>query len=357
MPPRSLNIGRMLLVDTAGGIVPALAIQMFRLAPTWGAFAIDLLTAQIYSHCIGTMATLFMPLIVPRLMALRRVYTVLGLLAGLISIAAAGSMLTNAILVLLGLLPANIFWIQWRFALRVAILATVSIGSLSIVFEVLLFRLQEAKLELRTRQLEQERACKLASEARLSSLESRVHPHFLFNTLNSISALIREDPSRAERTMERLAALLRYSLDTGRRPLVPLRQELRVVRDYLEIEKTRFCDRLQFSIDVPEEMEELEVPPMAVQTLVENSIKHVVSASRQGGHISVAARLEPGNLVIAVTDNGPGFDLRAMKEGHGLDNLQERLGALFGGEARMEMARRDGGMTVSLAVPQKRVLV
>jgi two-component system, LytTR family, sensor histidine kinase AlgZ len=347
----------MLLVDTAGGIVPALAIQMFRTAPTWSAFAIDLLTAQLYAHSIGTMATMIMPRIVPRLMALARVYTVLGLLAALVSIAAAGSLLANAILVLLGLIPANTFWIEWHFALRVAILATVSIGTLSIVFDGLSFRLQEARLELRTRQLEQERACKLASEARLSSLESRVHPHFLFNTLNSISALIREDPSRAERTMERLAALLRYSLDTGRHPLVPLRQELRVVRDYLEIEKTRFCDRLQFSIDVPEEMEELEVPPMAVQTLVENSIKHAVSTRRQGGRIAVAAHLEPGNLVIAVTDNGPGFDLRAMKEGHGLDNLRERLTALFGGEAHLEMARLDGRMTVSVAVPQKKVLV
>lgn len=351
------NLGRMLLVNTAGGVAPALAIQMFRVAPTWTAFAIILLTAQIYSHSIGTMATLIMPVIVPRLMALRRVYTVLGLLAALVSIAAAGSMLANAILVLVGLLPANAFWMEWHFAVRVAILATVSAGTLSIVFDTLLFRLQQAKLELRTRQLEQERACKLASEARLSSLESRVHPHFLFNTLNSISALIREDPSRAERTMERLAALLRYSLDTGRHPLVPLRQELRVVRDYLEIEKTRFCDRLRFSIDVPEEMEELEVPPMAVQTLVENSIKHAISTSRQGGHIAVTARLEPGNLVIAVTDSGPGFDLRAMKEGHGLDNLQERLTALFGGKAQLEMARRDGRMTVSVAVPQNKVLV
>ena len=119
------------------------------------------------------------------------------------------------------------------------------LGSAITIYETLSHRLQAATLELRTRELAEERHRKLASEARLSSLESRIHPHFLFNTLNSISALIREDPAQAERTVERLAALLRYSLDSNARRLVSLRQEMRVVQDYLEIQKTRFGDRLQ----------------------------------------------------------------------------------------------------------------
>src|SRR5437764_15089871 len=102
---------------------------------------------------------------------------------------------------------------------------------------------------MRTRQLEEASARKLATEARLSSLESRIHPHFLFNTLNSISSLIREDPVRAERTVERLAALLRYSLDVNARGLAPLRHELKIVRDYLEIEHTRFGERLRYSVE------------------------------------------------------------------------------------------------------------
>jgi sensor histidine kinase YesM len=104
-------------------------------------------------------------------------------------------------------------------------------------------------------------------------------------------------------------------------------------------------------------MDELEVPPMAVQTLVENSIKHAVATSREGGEIRVAAKFEVGSLVLTVSDDGPGFDLRAIQEGHGLENLQERLSALFDGDGRLELARRDGHMTVSVAVPQKKVLV
>ena len=101
----------------------------------------------------------------------------------------------------------------------------------------------------------------------------------------------------------------------------------------------------------------MEVPPMAVQTLVENSIKHAIAASRTGGQIAVSARLEGGALLIAVSDDGPGFDLRALKAGHGLEILQERLDALFDGDGRLEIGRRDGQMVVSVAVPQKRVLV
>src|SRR5205823_3935058 len=124
---------------------------------------------------------------------------------------------------------------------------------------------------------ERERALKLATEARLSSLESRIHPHFLFNTLNSISSLIQEDPVRAERLIERMAALLRFSLDSTNAGLVPLYQEMKIVRDYLEIERARFGDRLGFEVNIPAEFDRFEVPPLAIQTLVENSVKYAVS--------------------------------------------------------------------------------
>jgi LytS/YehU family sensor histidine kinase len=196
----------------------------------------------------------------------------------------------------------------------------------------------------------------LITQARLSSLESRIHPHFLFNTLNSISALIREDPRKAERTVERLAALLRYSLDHNAGGLVPLHRELHVVEDYLEIEKTRFGDRLRFAVDVPAELADLDVPPLALQTLVENSIKHAVAPNRQGGEIAVRARLVSGSLVLEVSDDGPGFDHADIAQGHGLENLRERLAALFESEGRLEIARRNGRMVVAVAIPQKKVL-
>lgn len=351
------RVRQILVVGIASALLPAATMQLFRQQPDWRTFLTDFGYGLGYAFPITTLAFLIMGRVAPRLFRLPRIYTVALMLLTLVGIALTGALIANGLLVAVGVYPPRWFRGNLLFGAKISVICTVIIGAMVSVFESLSHRLQQARLEVRTRQLEEERARKLASEARLASLESRIHPHFLFNTLNSISALIRDDPARAERTVERLAALLRYSLETGHRPLVPLGRELRVVRDYLEIEQTRFGDRLSFTIDAPAELGDLDVPPMAVQTLVENSIKHAVSTSRQGGEIRVSARLESGRLLLEVSDDGPGFDLRALQEGHGLENLQERLAALFDGEGRLELAHRDGRTVVSVAVPQKRVLV
>jgi sensor histidine kinase YesM len=197
-----------------------------------------------------------------------------------------------------------------------------------------------------------------ASSAQLAMLRYQLNPHFLFNTLNSISALIREDQAKAERTVQQLSALLRYSLDTHTSGLTRLGTELRIVTDYLEIEKTRFGDRLKFTIDVPGALEDLEVPPMAIQTLVENSIKHAISPSRAGGEIRIVARTVEDRFLVEVSDDGPGFAANDMKEGHGLDNLRERLAAVFAEDASLRIiSGEEGGATVTLSLPRKRVLV
>ena len=155
------------------------------------------------------------------------------------------------------------------------------------------------------------------AQARLSSLESRLRPHFLFNTLNSIMALIPEDAEAAERMTERLAALLRYSLDATEQRTVTLGQEVKVATDYLEIEKARFGDRCKYSIDVPEELMREEVPPFSLQTLVENSVKY------GGSEVRVSARQENHRLVLRVWDSGDGFpDQVDLPNGHGLTQPQ-----------------------------------
>jgi LytS/YehU family sensor histidine kinase len=181
-----------------------------------------------------------------------------------------------------------------------------------------------------------------------------VHPHFLFNTLNSISALIREDPRTAERTVERLAALLRESLDIDRNRLVPLSRELRMVENYLEIEQTRYAARLRYAIDVPAGLADVEVPPFCLQTLVENSVKHVAGARREGAEIRVSARQDGARAILEVTDDGPGFDAASVIPGHGIDNLRDRLTALFEGAGRLQCDRRDGHAVVSLTIPMSR---
>src|SRR5437667_6793156 len=179
---------------------------------------------------------------------------------------------------LFGVFKPAIYWRVFVSDVRLTVVITVAFGAGTFLYETMRFKVERAMLG--------------EERARFSSLESRIHPHFLFNTLNSISALIREDPRKAERTVEQLSALLRYSLDTHTARLTTLRQEMRIVADYLEIETTRFGDRLRYTIDVPGAVEDLEVPPMAVQTLAENSIKHAVSPSRGGGDVRIRARIE-----------------------------------------------------------------
>src|SRR5207237_8302496 len=146
-------------------------------------------------------------------------------------------------------------------------LLTAILGVAMTVYESQRVRLDALTLELRTKELERERDRKMALEARLSSLESRLHPHFLFNTLNAISELMPENPERAERTVERLAGLLRAALDATGRTTVPLARELEIVGDYLEIEKTRLGERLTYGFQVAPEAGACAILPLAVQTL------------------------------------------------------------------------------------------
>jgi two-component system, LytTR family, sensor histidine kinase AlgZ len=212
---------------------------------------------------------------------------------------------------------------------------------------------EQAELRARTAQLQAQSAelqTQLA-EARLAVLRTRLNPHFLFNTLNSIAALIREDPERAERTVERLAALLRFSLDSSHRGTVPLDRELTVVEKYLEIERVRFGDRLRYAIDVAAELRSLEVPPLALQTLVENSVKYAVSARREGAEIRVDAERDGDRIALRVSDDGPGFTESSLADGHGLHALRERLDTLYGGAASLEIASEGGRTVVAVIVP------
>jgi len=351
------KIGHAVLGNIAVAAMATILLQIFRQNATLADMVKHFQYSLVYSFCIGMPAWLEMERLGPRLWRRApRLLRIPALVAVLTAWAVVGSLAANLVFLAIGWQSRAEFWPEFGYGLRIAIFLTILLGITTTIYEVLSGRVRAATEELRIRQLEDERARQLVTQARLSSLESRIHPHFLFNTLNSISALIREDPRKAERTVERLAALLRYSLDNHARGLVPLRQELRLVEDYLEIEKTRFGGRLRFTLDVPPDLADLDVPPLALQTLVENSIKHAVAPSRSGGEIGVSARLVSGCLLLEVSDDGPGFERSSLQQGHGLENLQERLTALFDGGGRLEIARRGGRMVVGVSVPQKRVL-
>ncbi|MGA2326406.1 MAG: histidine kinase [Bryobacteraceae bacterium] len=309
--------------------------------------------ALAYAYSIGVPARLVLPAVVRRV-GRRPARLALATAAVMLPLIGIGCLAGGAVLVATGLSPASQFWSVYGYTVRIAATLGIVIAAALYFYESLAAQLQETRLRLQQRELEQERERKLALEARLASLESRIHPHFLFNTLNSISALIPVDAERAEEMLGRLAALLRSSLDSTRKPFIPLSAELGLVKSYLDIETARFGDRLRFRFTAPSETQELLVPPLAVQCLVENAVKHGIAKQVSGGEIEVVARLEPAGLRIEVRDSGPGFDLAGVSPGHGLDNLVARLETLFGSAARLEVARRDDRCVVALLVPATR---
>jgi LytS/YehU family sensor histidine kinase len=125
-----------------------------------------------------------------------------------------------------------------------------------------------------------------------------------------------------------------------------------MVESYLDIERVRFGDKLRGSVEVSTELQDAEVPPMSIQSLVENAVKYGITPQNNGGECLITASAEDENLRVEVRDTGPGFDLAAIPAGHGLDNLVERLDALFGAKARLNVSRRDGYSVVEMVVPR-----
>jgi LytS/YehU family sensor histidine kinase len=271
--------------------------------------------------------------------------------AALLVIIPLGCLLAETLQMVIGFVDPRHFWREYVNTLRVAMPLAIVFGTGAVVHASLRGQVQSMEEKLREKEVAEERAHKLAAEARLRSLEAQIHPHFLFNTLNSISALIAVNPARAEQIVGRLAALLRSSLDTSGQPLIPLQQELAMVESYLDIERARFGDKLRSSIAVPTDLEKAKVPPMSLQSLVENAVKYGITPQSDGGEVVVSAAAENGSLRIEIRDTGPGFDLSAVPAGHGLDNLVGRLNALFGVKARLNVVRRDGHSVVEMVLP------
>lgn len=198
------------------------------------------------------------------------------------------------------------------------------------------------------------RAVELAAslaEARLHALRMQLQPHFLFNSLNAIAALMHEDPDRAESMIEALADFLRLTLRDSQGAETTLRQEIEFVKRFLEIEKIRFGDRLAYQIDVPDETLGISVPVLLLQPLVENSVTHGIEQKIGSGEILIQARLEADRLHLSVRDNGLGIP-KNPGVGVGLTNIRERLRELHGDAARFHISSMDGTL-VEIELPRK----
>lgn len=215
----------------------------------------------------------------------------------------------------------------------------------------------EAKAAQATEVAESESLKRQVVEARMAAMQAQVEPHFLFNTLASIEHLIETDPARASMMQKNLIALLRASMPTMREANAQgtrdLGRELAMIRPYLEILKVRMEERLQTEIRVSDGLLSAEFPPMMLQSLVENAIKHGLEPKAEGGKLTVSAEVVHGKLAVTVADTGLGFGKAdTAGTGIGLSNIRERLALLYGGKASLNITEPEGGGTaVTIALP------
>src|ERR1700722_3903145 len=248
--------------------------------------------------------------------------------------------------------PGRVFALQEKWtgegpALVVAVYAT-TLLSVMLPIKIWNSKRYERKLELQQLSL---------NEARLAALSRQINPHFLFNTLNSVASLIRQNPEEARQVVYKLSKILRRLL-RQQENLTPLREELSFIDAYLAIEMVRFGDKLQFIRDIDPATLDLLVPSMLLQPLVENSIRHGLSSKIDGGLIRVRSRIENGRLQILVEDDGVGIPedklARMFELGIGVSNVNERLKVLFGDEYKMWIDSRLGeGTSTGIEIPEQ----
>jgi LytS/YehU family sensor histidine kinase len=193
-------------------------------------------------------------------------------------------------------------------------------------------------------------------EAKLRTLQAELQPHFLFNTLHAISSLVHTNPDGADRMISRLSDLLRLTFDRSGASRVSLQEELEFLQKYLEIEQTRFQDRLTVRFDVDPDTLDAEVPRLILQPLVENAIKHGVSPKPGAGLVQISTRRQGQKLWIEISDNGVGLSAGArarLRSGVGLSNTRDRLEVLYGADHRIQFSDETKGLAVSLEIPFK----
>ena len=196
------------------------------------------------------------------------------------------------------------------------------------------------------------------AQAQLRALKMQLHPHFLFNTLHSISSLVLEDPPKANSMIARLGDFLRLTIDNSDQQLVTLKEETEFLRCYLDIEQVRFGDRLTVTFELEPQTLSAQVPHLILQPVVENAIQHAIAPRSTRGHINIEAKRLNSLLRVAISDNGPGISSNAnlpWKQGVGLTNVRTRLQQIYGPDFRFElMNTKGGGVTAFMEIPFER---
>lgn len=192
----------------------------------------------------------------------------------------------------------------------------------------------------------------------MQALRMQLHPHFLHNTLNTISSLTERDPRTARRVLARLSALLRRALESTDEQETTLQEEMRFTEDYLEIVRARFSDRLRIELSIGPGLEDALVPNLVLQPILENAVEHGIAKSLRQGLIRVEAEQDTDKLRLRVIDNGPGLQGRDPREGIGLRNTRARIEELYDGTGGLVLREADGGGTVvEITLPYRPLIV
>ncbi|WP_290649190.1 histidine kinase [Aquisalimonas sp.] len=306
-----------------------------------GTFAVNM----VFSQCIGLSIFTMLEFVPSRRLSGARLVAGLSLAVAagavigvLIAVVATGAVVERA------REPATIFWQSVLIALLFG-----GIASYYFMSRERLLRTRASLQEQELRGLEAERD-RAATELRL--LRAQIEPHMLFNSLAHVQSLIDTDPERGKRMLGYLIAYLRYSLLHARQQRTTLGDELKLLESYLEMYRIRMGERLRYAFDVPDALASVVLPPMLLQPLVENAIKHGVEPKVEGGMVRVCARAERGMLGLEVHDTGQGLGAVAAGTGVGLANLRERLAAVYGGAASLSIEDAPtGGVLARLELP------
>ncbi len=335
--------------NTAAGTATGLAVGAFRS----GGFEPTILWISVlFGNVVGFTVWISSVVLFPRLRGLRPAARAALLGLALLSGSVAGTALV------LYLFPLFVLRdVRQTVAVGAinGVLALV-VGSMVHAYEGLRWRLAESLREVEEVRLVEARLKEQAARAELAALQARINPHFFFNTLNTISSLVLEDPERADRVVQTLADLFRYTFRVADSGPVPLSEELEFIDGYLAIEQARFGDRLRVVREVDPEARPVPVPGLVLQPLVENAVGHGIAPVAAGGTVRIVARVRDGALLVEVGDDGAGMAEpaeAAVREGHGLANVRQRLRTLHGGGAALELARGPGGRgtVATLRVP------
>jgi hypothetical protein len=300
----------------------------------------------VYSQCIGiSIAACVMTAV--RFMKTRQLPLQMLFLAGAILIGAVAGIFTGSIasdLIAPGVKFKIAFDQKNKFYLSTILYALLFGFGVSYVF-ISLQRMSDDKI----RKLD---LAKNAAITEIKLLQSQMEPHFLFNTLSNILGLIDTDPGKARRMLESFTSFLRSSLVRARSETITLSQELDVVKNYLDVFSVRMGDRLRFAIDIPDDLRHVQIPPLLIQPLVENAVKHGLEPLVEGGVIAIQAVREGDTVIISVTDSGSGIREKGSGNGIGLANIRKRLELMYGDRGKLLLEPNEPcGLKAAIEIP------